>query len=605
MYLGAAPKCVCPFYKDKKMAFDGICVAGLVRELNALLTDSHISKIYQPEADELNIVFKTPKTEEHGRGNVRLLLSASATLPLVYVMEDNKTNPLTAPNFCMLLRKYIGSGRVVSVTQPGLERIIEFNISHLDEMGDERQKKLIIELMGKHSNIIFVDDKGMIVDSIKHIGAQISSVREVFPGREYVYPPVNDKLSPFEVNKDVFYRLLEKPDTVSKALLLGLQGFSFSMLSELSYRAEVDGEQSTAALSVDDKERLFGEFERLIADISTGSYSPSIYYDGEEPKEFSALPFTMLSDLSRVDFPDCSAMVRNYYSGKESFSRMRQKSSDLRRIVSNAIERAGKKYDLQMKQLKDTDKREKFKVYGELIHTYGYGVEEGAKEFKALNYYTNEEITIPLDPTISVMENGKKYFDRYDKLKRTYDALVVLTKETKAELDYLLSVQNALDIAASEADLTEIKEELIESGFIRAKRQTDKKKREEKAKPLHFISSDGFHMYVGKNNLQNDHLTFSFANAGDMWFHAKKMPGSHVIVRLEGAGDLPDATYNEAGRLAAYFSSGKTSPKVEIDYTRRGELKKPPGAKPGYVIYHKNYSMISEPDIKGIEEVKQ
>jgi predicted ribosome quality control (RQC) complex YloA/Tae2 family protein len=281
---------------------------------------------------------------------------------------------------------------------------------------------------------------------------------------------------------------------------------------------------------------------------------------------------------------------------------MRQKSADLRKIVSTCIERTSKKYDLQLKQLKDTEDRDKYKVYGELINTYGYSVEPGAKSFTALNYYTNEEIEIPLDSTISVLDNSKKYFARYNKLKRTYEALEKLTVETKEELEYLQSVQTFLDMTMDENALLQLKEELTMCGYIKGRYGKKGDKKTVKSKPYHYISSDGFHMYVGKNNIQNDELTFKFANGGDMWFHAKKMPGSHVIVRLEGAEELPDRTYEEAARLAAYYSSGRDNPKVEIDYTERRNLKKPAGAKPGYVIYHTNYSMVAEPSILGISE---
>ncbi len=586
------------------MAFDGVCVAGVIAELKNTLMDGRISKIYQPEADELNIVVKLPKTEEQARGTVRLLLSASASLPLVYLTEDNKQNPMTAPNFCMLLRKHIGSGRIVGISQPGFERIIEFRISHLDELGDVREKKLIVEIMGKHSNIIFTDEEGKIIDSIKHVGAQISSVREVLPGRQYQLPPNQEKCSPYDVDKEYFQNvIMNKPESLAKAILSSVTGFSYVIAQELCYRAGLDGDRACASISGEESALLWNLFSSLVEDIRLERFQPTIYEEDNVPREFSAIPLTMYGDYNVVKEHSISKVLYQYYAKKEAVTRIRQKSYDLRRIVTTAIERTSKKYDLQLKQLKDTDKRDKYRIYGELINTYGYSVEPGAKSFTTINYYDGQEISIPLDNTISVMENSKKYFAKYNKLKRTYEALSTLTEETKVELDYLLSVQTAMDIAVTEADIKELKQELIASGYIRGRGGNSKKVRSEKSRPFHYISSDGFHIYVGKNNLQNDELTFKFANAGDMWFHAKQMPGSHVIVKLEGASELPDSTYEEAGRLAAYYSSGKEAPKVEIDYTKRGQLKKPPGAKPGYVIYHTNYSMISEPDIAGIQEV--
>jgi len=296
-------------------------------------------------------------------------------------------------------------------------------------------------------------------------------------------------------------------------------------------------------------------------------------------------------------------VVEDYYSKKSVVTRIKQRSTDLRKIVANAIERTSKKYDLQLSQLKDTEKREKYRVYGELLTAYGYGVAKGDKSLTCDNYYTGDKITIPLDGDLSPMDNAKKYFARYNKLKRTYEALSELTVESKEELDYLLSVQNSLELALSESDLEQIKTELVESGYIRGRLDKAKGKKVVKSKPLHYISSDGFHMYVGRNNYQNEEISFKLAEGGDMWFHAKQMPGSHVIVKTEGEKELPDRTYEEAARLAAYYSTGKTNPKVDVDYTLKKNLKKPPKAKPGYVIYHTNYSMTIEPDIHGIEEV--
>ena len=359
----------------------------------------------------------------------------------------------------------------------------------------------------------------------------------------------------------------------------------------------------TDSLTDDDVNRLCGEFEKAVTDIREGRYTPQIIMDGYTPVEFSSMDLTMYNDKQVEMRDNISQVLDEYFYRKSAVTRMRQKSADLRKIVSNAIERTAKKYDLQLKQLKDTESRDKYRVYGELINTYGYNIEQGADSFEALNYYTNEMIKIPLDKTISVMDNSKRYFAKYNKLKRTYEALTELTATTKSELDHLQSVQAFLDMAVDEAALAEVKEELTMCGYIRGHYGSKNNKKKVKSKPYHYVSSDGFHMYVGKNNLQNDELTFKFANGKDMWFHAKKMPGSHVIVKLMEADELPDQTYEEAARLAAYYSSGRTNPKVEIDYTERKNLKKPAGAKPGFVIYHTNYSMVAEPDISGIQEL--
>lgn len=581
------------------MAFDGVVISNIVKDMKERLTGGRIYKIYQPESDEINLVIKNLGT------TFRLMLNASPTLPLVYFLPENKVNPATAPNFCMLLRKHIGNGRIVGVEQPGFERIIMIDIEHLDEMGDLCRKKLVIELMGKHSNIIFTEGNGRIVDAIKRIGAQISSVREVLPGYDYVLPP-NEKVDPLEVSKEYFQTIiLEKAMSVEKAIYSSITGFSKLIAGELCYEAGVDGNFSTDSLAESNKEMLWNAFSRLVTRVKDGNYEPVIVYDQDEPVAFSSIPLMMYNDLNQEYFKDISELLASYYAKKDISSRIRQKSTDLRKILATAVERTSRKYDIQRKQLKDTEKRDKYRIYGELLQTYGYEVQTGDKEAKVMNYYTNEEVTIPLDTTLTPVENANWYFNKYNKLKRTYEASLTLVEESKKTLEHLLSLQNSMEIATSEADLAEIREEMVIAGLVKAKQNRKSGVKQEKSKPLHYISSDGFHMYVGKNNLQNDRLTFKTAGTKDLWFHAKEMPGSHVIVKLEGAEDVPDATYEEAARLAAYYSSGKTSPKVEIDYTRRGNLKKPPQANPGYVIYHTNYSMVALPDIKGIEEIKE
>ena len=581
------------------MAFDGVVISNIVKDMKERLTGGRIYKIYQPENDEINLVIKNLGT------TFRLMLNASPTLPLVYFLSENKANPATAPNFCMLLRKHIGNGRIVGIEQPGFERIIMIDIEHLDEMGDLCRKKLVIELMGKHSNIIFMEENGRIVDAIKRIGAQISSVREVLPGYDYVLPP-NEKMDPSEVSKEYFQMvILEKAMSVEKAIYSSVTGFSKLIAGELCYEAGVDGNFSTDSLAAGNKEALWDAFSGLVARVKDGNYEPVIVYNEDEPVAFSSIPLKMYGDLRQEYFGDISELLACYYAKKDIYSRIRQKSTDLRKVLATAVERTSRKYDIQRRQLKDTEKRDKYRIYGELLQTYGYEVQTGDKEVTVMNYYTNKEVTIPLDTTMTPVENANRYFNKYTTLKRTYEAALTPVEESKKTLEHLLSLQNSIEIATSEADLAEIKEEMVMAGLIKAKQGKKNGVKQEKSKPLHYISSDGFHMYVGKNNLQNDRLTFKTAGTKDLWFHAKEMPGSHVIVKLEGAEDVPDATYEEAARLAAYYSSGKTSPKVEIDYTRRGNLKKPPQANPGYVIYHTNYSMVALPDIRGIEEVKE
>lgn len=575
------------------MALDGFVISSLVHELNETLLNGRISKIAQPESDELLLTIKNTQ------GQFRLAISASASLPFVYLTKQNKPSPLTAPNFCMLLRKHIANGRITRIYQPKMERIIHFEIEHLDEMGDLCTKILIVELMGKHSNLIFCNSDGIIIDSIKRVSSMMSSVREVLPGKEYVIPATQgEKQDPLTLTEAVFMEsVMKKPLSITKALYSSLTGFSPLLASELCHRASIDGDMPTDSLNEDGKKHLYNHFTWLMEAVSTAAYRPNIVYKGKEPLEFSCFMLTQFSDYEAEVYDSISFVLETYYAGKNQYTRIRQKSTDLRKIVSTALERNRKKYQLQQKQLKDTEKRELYKVYGELLHTYGYSVKAGEKNLEALNYYTNEKITIPLDDRLSAMENAKKYFEKYSKLKRTFEALSALIEETKAEITHLESIAASMDIAQTEDDLVQIKEELMEFGYI--KRKKNDKKVNGKSKPFHYVSSDGYDIYVGKNNYQNDELTFKFATGNDWWFHAKGMPGSHVIVKANNE-ELPDRTFEEAGMLAAYYSGGRSSEKVEIDYLQKKNIKKPAGAAPGFVVYYTNFSLTIAPDISEI-----
>lgn len=586
------------------MALDGFVISNMVHELSKNLVGGRILKISQPEKDELILTIKN-------YDQFKLFISASASLPLIYLTNNSKTNPMVAPNFCMLLRKHLNSARIISITQPEFERIIQFEIEHLDELGDVCKKYLIVEIMGKHSNIIFCDQDYKIVDSIKHISGFVSSVREVLPGRTYFIPKTIEKLNPLTITKEEFLRLLEKPLSISKAIYQGLTGISPLLATEICHRASIDAEGATAILSEDVRIHLYNVFTRVMELVISCDYSPNIVFKNEEPMEFSSLALTCYENIDGIttqNYDSISTLLEDYFSSKNTITRIRQKSADLRKIVTNAIERSSKKYDLQQKQLKDTEKREKYKIYGELLTTYGYSAEPGAKSIKVLNYYTNEEIEIPLNPDLSALENAKQYFEKYNKLKRTYEALAKFIVETKEELEHLESIKTSFDIALQEEDLVELKEELIQSGYMKRHFTTSKgpgnrnkqnKKPKITSKPFHYLSSDGYHIYVGKNNFQNDELTFNFANGGDWWFHAKGIPGSHVIVKSNG-DELPDRVFEEAGSLAAYYSKGRDGEKVEIDYVERKHIKKPSGAKPGFVVYYTNYSLIANPNISAL-----
>ena len=593
------------------MALDGIVISSLVNELDTNITGGRITKIAQPEKDELLLTIKQSKTDENGktaRSTKRLTISVNPSLPLIYLTDTNKTSPLTAPTFCMVLRKHLNNCSIVSISQIGLERVIRFELEHLNEMGDLCKKYLYVELMGKHSNIIFCDDSNKIIDSIKHISLLVSSVREVLPGREYFIPDTQHKYNPFAITESEFTdNVLSKPLPLAKAIYTSITGFSPLMANELIYRASLSDKNNAFELSDMEKLHLYRNFSEMMNDISEKKFAPVIAFKNNMPAEFTSLELTMYQKDDAYTLKSCdsvSNMLYDYYATKEVMSRINQKSADLRKITNTLLERNNKKYDLQTKQLKDTEKRDKYKVYGELLTTYGYELKGGEKALICENYYTGNEITIPLDETKSAVENAKKYFDKYAKLKRTFEALNIQIAETK-EIEHLESISNSLDIARQESDLIAIKRELSECGYIKKHHEKNKgSKNSEKSKPLHYISSDGFDMYVGKNNYQNDELTFKIATGNDWWFHAKASAGSHVIVKTEGK-ELPDRTFEEAARLAAHYSKACEQGKAEIDYIQKKHVKKPNGSKPGFVVYYTNYSMTISTDITGIKEVTE
>ncbi|MBO6242866.1 MAG: NFACT family protein [Butyrivibrio sp.] len=594
------------------MAFDGITIANLTKDFSDYLVGGRIYKIAQTESDELFITVKLSyeNADKYGIKQKRLVLSSDASLPLAYMTDDNKNSPMTAPNFCMLLRKHIQNGRIVSVTQPGgLERVIRFEVEHLDEMGDLRHKVLLIEIMGKYSNIIFTDENNVIIDSIKHIPASVSSVREVLPGREY-FVPSQEKINPLTTTADEFSSaVLSKGMPIFKAIYSSYTGLSPIVSQEICYRSGVDADKSAIALEAAEGAKVYRAFDEVMELVRCGNFSPSIIYSGDVPKEYASIPLTIYeaepSTYRALNVSDISTLIEQYYAEKNVYTRIRQKSFDLRKIVQTALERNVKKLDLQTKQLKDSEKKDKYRIYGELLTVYGYSAEPGAKSITVNDYNTGEDVTISLDPTLTPSQNAKKYFDKYTKLKRTAEAMDEQIKEVSEAVEQLESIESALEIAQNEADLAQIRKELVESGYIKS-HPTAKNGRKEKitSKPFHYISSDGFDIYVGKNNYQNDELTFKTANGGDWWFHAKKIAGSHVVL-ITGGKEVPDRAFEEAAALAAFYSKGKNQEKVEIDYLKRKDVKKPGGAKPGFVVYYTNYSMAIAPDISSLKLVSE
>ncbi|MBR0172230.1 MAG: NFACT family protein [Lachnospiraceae bacterium] len=602
------------------MAFDGITTAAIVADLDRYLRDARIAKIRQTERDELQITCKT--AEDLGRGRqVHLMMSAQAQMPLVYIGETGKQAPVEAPAFCMLLRKHLENGRITSVEQPSLERVVRVNVSHYDEMGDLRTRTLLIELMGKHSNIILTDENDVILDAIRHIPSSVSSVREVLPGRPYFLPDTQNKRDPFAVrDMDGFLDALGSDDADLHRLLYGrFKGISPLMAEELIYRAHADASARLSQTDETVRKALSDAFLDTMRTVRDRRFSPVIYYENKKALEYAALPLRIYEDrmadgsITREDCFDMSELLARFYAQKSVQSRMRNKSADLRHIVTNLLERTVRKYDLQREQMRDAEKRDRYRLRGELLTAYAHTIEPGAKEAKLIDYNTGKEVTVPLDETLSATENAQKCFDRYARMKRTYETLETLTKEVAEEITHLQSIRMALDLARSESDLQDIRRELIASNYLRgsgAERAKNGRKAKGSAKPaeskpLHYRTGGGFDVYVGKNNTQNDRLTFQKQGdkrGEDWWFHAKGMPGSHVVLKADGR-EIPDRDYEEAASLAAYYSAGRDGGKVEIDYMPLKNVKKPGGAKPGFVVYYSNYSMVADTDISSLTQV--
>lgn len=576
------------------MALDGIVIAALVQELRRTLLGGHIQKIAMPEKNELLLTVKNHAAQH------RLLISCEASLPLLYLQAENKPSPLTAPGFAMLLRKHIGSGKITAVEQLGLERIVRIETTQLNELGDIAPRALYTELMGKYSNIIFTDENDVILDSMRRVPASVSSLREVLPGRPYFVPEKLQKTNPLELSETDFTAALTAQGSLplDRALSSAFSGISSLIAQEVLFRTSLEPREVFDGLSAEKRNALYSVFSSLMETVRTERFEPVMYLRDEVPVEFSALPLETLKaeGLEARRYTSVSELLYSYYALRAESSRMRQKSSDLRRLVQNHLERSQRKRILQEKQLADSQKKEKYRIYGDLLNSYAYQIPAGADHYVAENFYDeNRPLRIPLDKNLSPAENAKKYFDRYAKLKRTELAVGAELEKTVQEEAHLASVLTALELATEESDLAEIREELAAFQYVKRQRaQKGKRPQKIQSHPLHFRSSDGFDIYVGKNNYQNEELTFKVASGSDWWFHAKGMPGSHVIVKANGQ-ELPDRCFEEAAALAAYYSKGRDQDKVEIDYLQRRNVKKVNGAPPGFVIYHSNWSMMAKP----------
>lgn len=585
------------------MAFDGITISALVSEVKKKVLGGRIDKIYQPESDEIVMNIRS-------LGNAyRLVLSANPSHPRLFFTSKQHANPQNPPLFCMVLRKHLQSGKIVDVTQPSLERIVNIYVESMNEMGDYSVKKLVLEIMGRHSNLILVDEGDRVLDCVKHITHDKSSVREVLPGKEYELPPSQHKRNIRDLSYDDFYALAEenRDRKLQQLVYTGYTGIAPQSADEVCYRAELD---SSAIVSQVDKgamERLYNSLSSLRSFIEREEYTPELASD-QYGKILDFAPYEMkrFNGMEKRRFDTMSELIEFYYAHKDFVYRMNQKTQDLKHLINSNIERCVRKKEIQQRTLKEIENRDIYQLYGELITANIYSIKKGMTTVTLPNYYAEnmEEIAIPLDGELTPSENAQKYFKKYNKEKRTFTALQTQIASNDEELEYLESVLTAVENCQDEQDIKDIREELRDEGYIKRIKQQKGIKTNKKSAPMHYVSSDGFDIYVGKNNKQNDELTLRFAKSSDIWLHTKNIPGSHVIIVTEGRS-VPDTTLTEAATLAAYYSKGQNSALVPVDYTEKRNVKKPGGAKPGFVIYTTNKTAYITPTEEAVKAIKQ
>lgn len=567
------------------MSFDGFVTRCITNELNNLLVDGKIDKVYQPERDELILSVRTRG------GTYRLLLSANASNPRIHLTTIQRENPMSPPMLCMLLRKHLTGAVITDITQQAFDRVIRINARTRDELGDICTRSLIIEIMGRHSNIILTDGDNKILDSAKHIDFTVSAVRQILPGLPYFEPPAQDKTLATEASSTELMNKIESlpPDSaLDKFLVSEFMGMSPLLAREIVYRfcgstRLLRGEADTAAFVIHTID--------FLKKICNGEFKPTLINDPTEkrPIAFSCVELSQYENGTEVDFYDSmSAVVDAYYEKRSNRENMNRRSAIFLKLVHNNIERCEKKLVLHRENLIEAADRDKYKIYGDLITANMYMIKYGMKSVTVQNFYSEngEDIEIPLREDISPAQNAQLYYKKYSKAKTTESYSKEQIKLAEEEKFYLESVAESLENVETPAGLDEIRIELMNEGYIPkliTKKGTQKK--QAKSEPMKFTSVDGFEILVGRNNRQNDELTLKKAYSTDIWFHTKNIPGSHTIVRTIGTGEAPDTTLMQAAKIAAYYSKARNSSQVPVDYTTVKNVKKPNGAKPGMVIY--------------------
>ncbi len=566
------------------MPLDALCLSGVVAELKPILTGAKIDKVHQPGRDEIILALRL------GRGNGRLLLSASPNHPRLQMTELSRENPDAPPMFCMLLRKHLMGGRILSVEQPHLERIVELRLEVLDELGDRKERRLILEAMGRRANLVLVDDQGRIVDCLRRVDGDMSAQRQLLPGLFYRLPPAMDKADPTALDGGEWLRRVEQAPGESRVdhwLLDTFGGWSPLVCREIAFRAGGRVDITFDELGAQGRVRVAEAAETLLNSVKENNFTPTVISIEKRSKDFTFFPAEQYEEAGECTaYPTFSALMDRFYEQRENQERIRQKGQDLIRSVTNARDRTARKIANQQRELEATQDRERLRQFGDIITSNLHAMERGMATLRAMDFYDPEEgeVEIKLDPLLTPQQNAAKYYKEYNKAKTAEEMLTIQLEKGRRELDYLNSVLENITLAEGERDLQEIRQELADTGYLRRQIKGKDKGRRLSPKPMEFRSTAGLRISVGKNNVQNDLLTCKQAFKSDIWFHTQKIHGSHVILWTGGA--QPDLqSLNEAACLAAWFSQGRESGKVPVDYTPVKYVKKPAGARPGMVVY--------------------
>ena len=577
------------------MPLDALCLSGVVHELQNALSGAKIDKIYQPGRDEVVLALRAPA------GNVKLLLSANPSHPRAHLTQISRENPDKPPMFCMLLRKHLSGARLLELVQPPMERVVDLRLEALDELGDRVERRLVLEAMGRHSNLILLDGEGRIMDCLRRVDSDMSARRQVLPGLFYRLPPAQEKLDPSSLDRAALESALAAAPEESQAdkwLLDTFGGLSPLICRELAFRAGGATDARLHQMGEGGRSRLLDELEGLLRSVQENSFTPVMLEKEGHPSDFTFQPISQYGPaVSCVPFPSFSALLDRFYEQRENQERVRQRGQDLIRSVTNARDRAARKIGLQEQELAATRDRERLRQFGDIITSNLHAMEKGMSRLTAADFYDPEcpQIHIPLDPLLTPQQNAAKYYKEYNKAKTAESILTLQLEKGRRDLDYLNSVLEAIALAEGERDLQEIRQELTDTGYLRRPSKARDRGKRVASKPMEFRSSSGLRISVGKNNTQNDLLTTKQAFKSDLWFHTQKIHGSHVILWTEGV--QPDLTsIQEAAQLAAWFSQGRESGKVAVDYTPVKYVKKPGGARPGMVVYTTYETAYVAPD---------